>query len=281
MPRPTLAWIASYPKSGNTWMRLFLANYLVGGSEPLPINQVHRLVMFDAAVELYRSAGLPAFDHIADDSSARRLRPRMLKWVAGRADLTFAKTHFPRHPIAGRSAIPPALTRAAVYILRDPRDVAISYARHFSTTPDRAAAALGRSATKILPSPRSVTQPIGTWSAHVAGWTDPAARPAALAVRYEDMLADPEATFTRVLAHLGLPLEADRLARAIRFASFDELRKQEERDGFHEQPGLRQAFFHTGAAGQWRDRLSTEAARRIETEHAAQMTRFGYLPGAG
>lgn len=281
MSRPTLAWIASYPKSGNTWMRLFLANYLVGGEAPLPINQLHRFVMFDAAASNYVSAGLPAFDPIRQPLAGRSGRSRMLEWVAGRADLTFVKTHMPRQPVDGQMLIPESLTRAAVYIVRDPRDVAVSYARHFVTTPQDAAAIIGKPETIIRPNPKTIAQPIGSWSDHVAGWTDAEARRPAHAVRYEDMLTDPERTFTSTIENLGLPVEADRLQHAIAASSFQELRRQEALDGFHEHPKLRQAFFHTGEVGQWASLLPAEAVRRIEIEHAEQMARFGYLSGTG
>ena len=56
MPRKTIVWIASYPKSGNTWTRIFLANYLFDRKTPMPINQVHRLGMGDSIEKMYRMA---------------------------------------------------------------------------------------------------------------------------------------------------------------------------------------------------------------------------------
>lgn len=281
MSRPTLAWIASYPKSGNTWMRLFLANYLVGGQSPLPINQVHRFICFDATAQIYESAGLPAFDPVTQAEAGWAGRGQMLHWIASRADLTFIKTHMPRGEFLGQQLIPNALTRAALYIVRDPRDVAVSYSRHFGTTPERAAAVLGERDTVVRPNAKSIAQPIGDWSGHAAGWTRPEASAPALWIRYEDMLARPDETFAQTVRHFGLPVDDSRLRRAIAFSSFEELQRQEALSGFKEHPKLRQPFFHTGEVGQWTNLLPTDAARRIETEHAEQMERFGYLSGAG
>jgi hypothetical protein len=91
------------------------------------------------------------------------------------------------------------------------------------------------------------------------------------------MQADPEAAFTRVLAHIGITVDSARVARAVQFSSFDELRKQEDAEGFVERSPNSERFFHSGRAGGWRSDLAPELAERIRAEHAAEMRESGYL----
>ena len=122
-----------------------------------------------------------------------------------------------------------------------------------------------------------VPQYIGDWSAHAASWTGPEAPFPVHIVRYEDMIADPEAAFGAVVNFLGLPLSPEVLTKAIRFSRFDELRKQEQESGFIEKPDNSRSFFRKGKAGGWRDALAPELAERIIADHGEVMDRFGYL----
>ena len=272
----SLVWLASYPKSGNTWARIFLGNYLYNRRTPMPINQVHRLGVTDAAAECYHAAAKGAFDR-ADPLLALKLRGRMLRWVMSNdADINLIKTHAIKATLFGVEMIPASLSRSAIYILRNPLDMVISYARHFGRTPEEAAGAIARSDTTIAASEKSVKQYIGNWSDHVRSWTRVRDFPV-LVLRYEDMQADPHAAFAKVLSHLGVPVDAERLDRAVRFSSFDELRRQEERDGFAEHANMPDRFFHTGRSGQWRGVLPDSLVEKIRHDHGAVMRDFGYL----
>jgi hypothetical protein len=272
----SIVWLASYPKSGNTWMRVFLANYILNRTAPMPINQVHRLGMGDSIEKAYRMVAGGPFD-IADYRRSLALRGKVLKGIVGNgADINFVKTHNGRTRAFGVELIPPHLSRSAIYILRDPRDMVLSYARQYGMTPEAAAAAIGRSDNSTAGSSGTVTQFLGSWSGHVRSWARCPHFPV-LALRYEDMKADPEAAFARVLGHVGIPVDAARLARAVAFSSFDELRGQEDAEGFVERSPNTERFFHSGRSGGWRGELAPELAGRIRADHEAVMREFGYL----
>jgi len=205
------------------------------------------------------------------------LREQHLARVSGNAPVNFVKTHNANIRIAGRLLIPPRLTRAAVYILRDPRDMALSYADHFGLDLFAAAAAIAAPGNRIPANPRTVTQFLGGWSDHVRGWTRAKGFPV-LALRYEDMLADPAAAFEKALHLIGAPIDTGVLDQATRFASFEVLAAQEAEQGFREKGSSQARFFRRGAAGQWRETLPPEVVARIEADHGDQMRRHGYLP---
>lgn len=272
----SIVWLASYPKSGNTWLRIFLANYLLDRETPIPINQVHRIGMGDAVEKAYRMVAGGPFD-VRDVRRSLALRPRVLKRiVANGAQINFLKTHNCRARAFGVELIPTHMTRSAIYIVRNPLDMVVSYARHYGLTAEFAAAAIGRADNTIAGGTGAVTQFLGSWSEHVRGWARCREFPV-LVLRYEDMMDDAAATFASALQHIGVPVDEDRLERAVRFSSFEELRRQEDSGGFVERSPHSQRFFDSGKAGRWHEELPPEAADRIRSEHAKVMREFGYL----
>lgn len=273
--KKNIVWLASYPKSGNTWTRAFLINYLLNTEQPVPINQIHRLGIGDAVVNAYRMVSKGPFDP-EDPAAATRLRPLVLRGITGNgADMNFVKTHAINDTALGEALIPDPVTRMAVYILRNPLDVALSYARHYATTVDGAIDALARPDHTTKGSKQSMVQFLGTWSDHVGSWVDRAPFPVHV-MRYEDMIADPKTAFSGLIQALGIPGDDDRLARAIRHSSFSELKAQEDRAGFVERARDGQSFFHTGTAGQWESGMTDSQVARMREAHGAVMDRFGY-----
>lgn len=276
MLKKSIVWLASYPKSGNTWTRIFLANYVFATETALPINQVHRLGIGDSVTKSYEIVAKGPFD-AANHQQSLALRGKVLRAiVANDADINFVKTHCIRDKAFGIELIPAQLTRSAVYIIRNPLDMVVSYARHFGKTPEDAARAIGRADNTTAGGSDSVKQYLGNWSRHVRSWTRTRDFPVHV-MRYEDMLADPQTAFAGLVRNLGLTLDQDRLDRSIRFASFDEVSRQESTEPFIERSGNSDRFFHTGKAGQWQDALPPAAIDLIRREHRDVMAEFGYL----
>jgi hypothetical protein len=271
----TLVWLASYPKSGNTWLRAFLANYFIDAAEPVSINEMQKISFGDSSTPAYADLG-GSDPMLLTPEQLAPLRDQHLARVSANAPVNFVKTHNANIRVAGRLLIPPRLTRAAVYILRDPRDMVLSYADHFALDPVGAAAAIASSGNRVPANPRTVTQFLGGWSDHVRGWTRAKGFPV-LVLRYEDMLADASAAFEKVLRLIGAPIDTSALDQATRFASFEVLAAQEAAQGFREKGSSQSRFFRRGAAGQWRDALPPAVAARIESDHAEVMRRHGYL----
>jgi hypothetical protein len=97
-------------------------------------------------------------------------------------------------------------------------------------------------------------------------------------MHYEAMVKDPATAFGAMLAFLGEDPPRERFDRALNFSAFDRLREQEQAHGFVEQPAIsRGAFFRAGRPGEWRSTLTPSQQSRIESDHAVEMRRFGYL----
>ena len=90
--------------------------------------------------------------------------------------------------------------------------------------------------------------------------------------------ADTAAVFRRALAFAGQAATDAQIERAVAFARFEELQRQEQDKGFREAPRPHAGgqFFRRGVAGGWRDELGTEQVARIEAAHAPTMQKLGY-----
>ncbi|MRU14499.1 sulfotransferase domain-containing protein [Roseovarius sp. A21] len=274
--KKNLVWLASYPKSGNTWTRIFLANYLTNSQEPVSINQARHFGIADVGAEMYhRVAGRRIDTH--DVPLTLQLREGVLRGISNNnADVNLVKTHSICQVARGVHLISYQYTRSAIYVMRNPLDMVMSYARHFALSIEGAATSIC-SENNFLGADDSVVPTfLGTWSDHVNSWTAKKPYPT-LVLRYEDMLERPEEEFSKVVEHFGMTVDPERLDRAIRFSSFKELKKQEKSTGFVERPEKSKSFFTKGQSGHWKDELPPELIDKIIKANRQTMKRFGYL----
>jgi Sulfotransferase domain len=170
-----------------------------------------------------------------------------------------------------------SVTSGAIYIVRNPLDVAISYAHHLGKPIDFAIDFMNLKSAETTVTEKQVYEVYGSWSQHVLSWTRKP-HPAIYVMRYEDMLAEPRKTFGALARHLLFTPSDEQLADAIDRSSFQRLREQEEKAGFKERPDEAERFFRDGRAGQWKEVLTSAQIARIVEAHKEQMERFGYLP---
>jgi aryl sulfotransferase len=277
-------WLASYPKSGNTWMRALITNYLSDDDSPADINELSGGPIASSRVFFDEWVGLEA--SMLEPAVVDRLRPEAYRrWADASTGKWYLKVHDTwRRTDRGDPLFPADVTRGVVYVVRNPLDLVASSANHWGVEPaeaveqlcGRATPAAGRAArlSEQLP------QALGSWSDHVRSWIDESGLPVLL-VRYEDLHGDPEESFRAVVRFCGLEEDGDRVRRAVRFASFSELSRQELSGEFIERPGLaRGRFFRSGEVGGWRHELSPPLARAIVEANRPMMERLGYLDTA-
>ena len=196
--------------------------------------------------------------------------------VAAAKGACFIKTHNAVANVDGYPTINFDVTRAAIYVVRNPLDVAVSYANYSGLGVDAIIAYMAEPTGNIHPGDRRVYEFLGSWSFHTASWMSIPHRPVLL-LRYEDMLSAPERAFSRLASFLRVKPSATQLKGAIEKSSFAEMVRQEEQKGFNERPPTAEKFFREGKAGQWRDVLSQNQINAIVSAHAPMMMRFGYL----
>ena len=272
-----IVWLASYPKSGNTWMRAFLANLIANRSDPVPLDELARYCEDEARPEFFSAlAGRPSTELTLDQIIA--LRPQVHAAIAANARGTrFVKTHNYAGTLDGHPMHNPAVTAGAIYIVRNPLDVAVSMTHHFGITLDEAIERLANPLVATANDAMFVTQLLGTWSFHVKSWAD-LASDRVLALRYEDLVEKPAKQFAKVAKLVGIGQDRARIERAVRHSGFGMLSSLEKRHGFIEVSDKAPRFFRAGKMNQWREAMSREQVQRVIDAHREQMQRFAYVP---
>jgi Sulfotransferase domain len=230
--RPDDLFLVSYPKSGNTWFRFLLAH--LRGHEATFAN-IEELVP-----DIYRSTGR---------EMQRLASPRILK------------SHEPFDPRYPR----------AIYVVRDPRDVAVSYFHYLRKQRQLDDETTLDELVELFVSGQ--LDRYGTWGENVASWLT-AER--ALRIRYEDALHDTPATLREIARFAGWEVSEEAIERAIAASAADRMRESE-----HEWTALEGsrddiAFVREARSGGWRDVLSDDAVALIEHAFAPQMQALCY-----
>jgi sulfotransferase family protein len=272
-----IIWLASYPKSGNTWMRAFLHNLFRDPNEAYDINKITDLSISDSSIDWYRAQDKRDWTEWSAVDVARMRRGAQLAMCRVKPDDVFVKTHNASVVFLGYPMMHQDLTAGAIYIVRNPLDVCISLSHHYGTDLDTTVEILADPSIGSKTNDKIVYEVHKSWSIHVDSWTNPP-RPGLAVLRYEDMLNNPIKTFGGLSQFLGLNPPRKRLERAIERASFKTLRRQEDEQGFKEKSPFAQKFFRDGRAGQWRELLTPAQIDKVASAHKEQMQRFGYWP---
>ncbi|GJM41133.1 MAG: sulfotransferase [Ardenticatenaceae bacterium] len=279
-----IVWLASYPKSGNTWVRIFLNNYILDGDTPADINEMPEGLHSSTRVLFDRLTGVESSDLTAAEID--RIRPYMYKqWAIESNEMLFAKVHDAwQWNDEGKPIFPKAATQTAVYILRNPLDIVASLANHYNLTLDKAIETLADDSHSLAKSTkklnRQLPQFVGSWHAHVVSWTQQTEIPVHI-IQYETLRQQPEQTFQQLIQALGLPQDQHRLEKAIRFSSFDQLKQQETAVGFIERRPHSPMFFRQGKSSGWQNELNPQQIARVCQNHSKTMQAFGYLNSNG
>jgi hypothetical protein len=273
-----ILWLASYPRSGNTWLRAFLHNLLRDPPAPYDINRLQDFTLIDSDARWYRTPDAPPPNELTKEEVAA-LRP-LAHEAMTRAfpDTVFVKTHNALVEDRGTPMVSLAHTAGAIYVVRNPLDVAVSYSDHYGVSLDEAISAMNRIDNQSVGNQANFVYELhGSWSQNVASWTA-SPNPALHVVRYEDLVSEAIPTFRRITEFLGIRASAERIMRAVEFSSFRVLSSQEALHGFIERSRKSMRFFRAGQVGQGRRALSAHQIEAIVSANREQMARFGYRP---
>lgn len=275
-----IVWLASYPKSGNTWFRAFLSALLHPGQPGIDINNLNDTTMASSRQLFDEMAGVPSAD--LTPAEIDRLRPLVYRRNALESDeIVYHKVHDCWKTLPdGTPLFPADITRAVLYFIRNPLDVAVSFSHHLPASIDHTIDIMSNPGyafcqrTDLLYN--QLRQQLHTWSGHVTSWVDHSRLPL-LVLRYEDMKADPFTIFSKAVTFIGIKASSAAIKKAIEQTSFDRLKQQEAEKGFSEKSARADSFFRKGVVGDWKNVLTPEQTKRITSAHAEVMHRFGYL----
>ena len=276
-----ITWIASYPKSGNTWMKLFLKSYFSSENKSFSINS-----KTDDFFNIETFPVSKKFNELNIDY--KNFADIAKNWINMQSLINlnnknnYIKTHNAMCSINNHNFTDNENTLGAIYIVRDPRDIAVSYSAFLDLKLDETIDfMLSPSCFEedIFENVRYKKSIMGNWAYHYNSWKNYNSREVII-IKYEDMLNDPKMTFLKVLSFLNkidnIKINKQKMAKAIDQTTFKNLQELEEKEGFDENPSNK-SFFRKGKEGEWKKILDKDQQQRIEKEFKNEMKELGYL----
>ena len=273
-----IIWIASYPKSGNTWVRSFLSSYIYNNNKTFDFSDLEKIRAFPSDPEinfLKKKYGEYKFIHMASNWNTFQ------KNIIKKNKYTFLKTHNALINVKNFNFTNLDNSMGLIYIIRDPRDVAISYSSHLNLNL--------KDTTNYMTNVNLVEKTsdnldrtlITSWSNHYNSWKYFPLKK--LIIKYEDLIDKPEDTFLKIIKYLNQIINLDinnaLIKKTIENVNFEKLKYLESNNGFHENKSLKKnhKFFNEGKKDQWKIKLPKELQDIIIKSFKDVMIENNYL----
>lgn len=285
-----IIWIASYPKSGNTWVRALVSAYLYSQNGRFDFNKLNRINQFPS--KNYLSYFIKNFD---DPTQAPKYWIPVQSKINLKNKIIFFKTHNAMCAIGGHQFTNKENTIASIYVVRDPRNVITSIANHYELSTDQAYDFFTNKRKIIFtkntsPDGRLFEEKgnvhfVGSWKDHYASWKNIGFAPIKI-IKYEDLINDTYGVFLSILKFLSnfmsIQIDEKKIQNAIQTCSFDVLKKKEEKEGFFEAPisekvNKKIIFFKLGKKNNWKNYLDPAVEKKIRIAFSDEMQELGYL----
>jgi len=273
-----IVWMASYPKSGNTWFRALLSGLFYGA---LDINKMNTDGIFS---NRFLFDGIADFDgRLFDEEEVKEQQGVIFSHhIKFSKRLEFTKVHdaYSINRI-GQAIFPKDISHKVIYLVRNPLDVVASFSNHLNQPIDRTIQHMNNESGYLARQPNGLNinnqfpQLMYSWSGHVNSWINQKNIPVEI-VRYEDLKKAPHKTFSRVVASIGIKAKRKDISNAIDISKFDKLQKMEKNKGFREKNAESKIFFRKGKSGAWKNELTSEQAKSIIKKHKKTMVKLGY-----
>lgn len=279
-----IVWLSSYPKSGNTWFRMFLSNYLKNSDNPVSLEEIEITPIASSAIDFEEIVGLNPFELTAEEVDF--WRPDMYRTLsdeyAKTGETCYKKVHDAYTINKNKKPLfPEEISKGAVYFVRNPLDVCTSFANHSASKIEKTVElVLNENASLAGKKSGQLRQVLMSWKSHIKSWQAQTVIPTHF-VRYEDMLQKPTETFAGIIKFLELEYDETRLKKAICYSDFKQLQQMEQENGFKEKTQLSKSFFWKGKIGNYQDYLSKEQINRIVEYNYDTMREFEYINKEG
>ena len=279
-----IIWLASYPKSGNTWVRSIISSLLYSNDGNFNFELIKKISQFPEKKyfkELMNDFN--NFDKIKEN------------WILAQESLNLdnkiklLKTHHGKYTVGNDSFTNDQNTLATIYIVRDPRTLISSISNHYTLTLD--------DASNFLMTPQIIGNKkrweeketgmkclLGKWNDHYRSWTR--VKNNLLLIKYEDLIHNPESELEKIInflkKYLNIKTNDDKNKKILKTTSFKNLKEMETKGLFKEnvlnkEDNSKVNFFHLGPANNWKKNLNEDIKKKIEKNFYNEMKGLNYL----
>ena len=268
-----IIWLSSYPKSGNTWLRALLTNYLFPDKKVFSnLNYIREFPKkyFFKDLDEETNTGLPGLElykYFILSQDRLNLNNKV----------NILKTHSICGTINNNKFTDKENTLGFIYIVRDPRSVAISYAHHSNLSYEQTAEVITNDNHVVFDKDKIVTAR-SSWKMNYLSWSkSPYPR---IMIKYEDLHKYAFVNFKKILIFLNtlmkIEIDDNKIHKTIEKCSFENLKHEEENFGFSEKMG-NDNFFREGLVDEWKSKLPLKSIKLIEDKFKKEMIELNYL----
>ena len=276
-----IIWLASYPKSGNTWMWFFIKSYFNPPNKKFSLNHdkddPYLLETFPTQ-RRFNELNIKYDDFL--DLSKNWINLQYFINLNNKTN--YLKTHNAMCTVNNNKFTDIKNTKGAIHIVRDPRDVLVSYSSYKNENINKTLEILLSDNSYEYASfeeKRYKRSLMGSWSSHYNSWKSYKSQETLL-VKYEDMVNKSNSTFLKVLNYLKkinkIEVDQNKMRHAIKETSFENLKRLEIKEGFKVNPS-KKPFFRKGKVGDWKEKLTKNQSNKIEKAFEAEMIELGYI----
>ena len=271
-----ILWIASYPKSGNTWIRALISTYLYSNEEKFKFKLLEKIPKFIQEKFIFPVADLNELKKnplkIAEFWKSAQLRVNLDN------EIKFFKTHNACISYKDKWFTDETNTAGYVYIVRDPRSIACSLASHSKISIEQAVSDLLNENNVGFNGPYKLAELPGSWKINYLSWKKKK-KFEGIIVKYEDLMDNADNEFKKILVFLNkfkkIDINKKKISKSIISCSFSNLSKMENQFGFEEAQNDK--FFRKGKKDSWKNELNTNLRKKLEDNFKNEMIELGYL----
>ncbi len=277
-----IVFIASYPKSGNTWVRILISSLLNDNKGLFSFKDLEKIKLFSQFTYFshfenvkYQKNGDLDFNFVTNNwiNAQKRIAQKAKK-------VRFFKTHNIRGVVNGNFFTNKEVCLGFIYIIRDPRDIVISFSKHLGINIDKAIEIMLYN-NKFASTTFQVNEAICTWKNNLESWMN-FKNVSRLIIKYEDMINEKTKTLNQIVEFLSrvsklkINNKNNLINNVLKSTDFKRLQKLEKKKGF-EEASNNSNFFRIGKSKQWKKILTTNQIKLIEKELYKPMNMLGYL----
>ena len=279
-----IIWLASYPKSGNTWLRSLLASYYFSKDGSFDFHLLDHIDQFPSA-QFFRDK---TDDFLAPEDTSNLWLSEQEK-INEEKKIRFLKTHNALCKINSNSFTNERNTLAGIYIIRDPRNIVTSLAHHYQVDENKAFEFMKDEKRALIEKVNNRFigfVPILSWALHQDSWIKCTKFPI-LTIRYEDLQHETFKTFVETikfinkLSNLESSVNKEKIKQSINSCKFDNLQKLEKEEGFVEamvdkKTSKKLKFFNLGENNDYKKLLKSNLIKEMSLLYKQQIQNFKY-----
>ncbi len=276
-----IIWIASYPKSGNTYLRSFISSYYYSKKGKFDFDLLLKILQFPSIKFSKKKIN-------SELEASQSWTYNQQQFFSG-DKIHFVKTHNSLDEYKGNSFTTKNLSLGAIYIVRDPRNLITSMTHHYSLNYEEAYLKLINDKQTLLEKSTDGDYSnftfLGSWSNHYKSWKNTNDFKT-LFIKYEDLENDKLDTFKKIVYFINR-LKGDtslinekKLINSINSTNFSNLRNKEENEGFEEsiysRSGKKKRFFNLGFNNRWQKILPKNILLKLNNTLQNDLNTLGY-----